>query len=62
MQKILPMNPDNLKEVGLYSLYGKSVCRTNPAVKAKQFHAVISCKGREYSAEDLKNVALQYHK
>lgn len=53
------MNPDNLKKSD-YIAYMESVCRTNPAVKAKQFHAVISCKGREYSAEDLKNVALQY--
>ena len=53
------MNPDNLKKSD-YIAYMESVCRTNPAVKAKQFHAVISCKGREYSADDLKNVALQY--
>lgn len=53
------MNPDSLKKSD-YIAYMETVCRTNPAVKAKQFHAVISCKGREYSPEELKGVALQY--
>lgn len=50
---------DNLKKSD-YVAYMDLVCRTNPRVKNIQFHATISCKGREYSADQLKDIALQY--
>lgn len=43
-----------------YIAYMNFVCMTNPRVKNVQFHATISCKGREYSADQLKDVALKY--
>lgn len=50
---------DNLKKSD-YVAYMDLVSRTNPRVKNIQFHATISCKGREYSADQLKDIALQY--
>lgn len=43
-----------------YISYMNLVCNTNPAVKNVQFHATISCKGKEYSVEQLKDVAIMY--
>ena len=43
-----------------YIAYMDLVCATNSRVKNVQFHATISCKGREYSADQLKDIALQY--
>lgn len=53
------MNPERLKKSD-YIAYMESVCMANPSVKAKQFHAVISCKGNENSVDELKSIALQY--
>lgn len=49
----LELNPDKEK----FKLYLKAVAKTNPNVKKPQFHAIISCKNREYSHEELKAVA-----
>lgn len=53
------INPDNMKKSDLIA-YMEHVCATNKAVKNKQFHAIISCKGREYSVDELKDIALKY--
>lgn len=50
---------DRLKKSD-YIAYMEKVCMTNPSVKNVQFHATISCKGREYSADQLKDIALKY--
>lgn len=42
-----------------YINYMEKVCSTNGRVKNKQFHAVVSCKGRENTPEELKEVAEQ---
>lgn len=53
------INPENLKKSD-YISYMEKVCMTNSRVKGKQFHATISCKGKEYSVDELKNIALQF--
>ena len=45
-----------------YIAYMEAVCNTNKNVRNKQFHATISCKGREYSVDELKDIAEQYIK
>lgn len=53
------INPENLKKSD-YIAYMERVCMTNSRVKGKQFHATISCKGQEYSVEQLKDIAIQF--
>jgi len=53
--------PDRLKKSD-YIAYMENVCNTNKRVKGRQFHATISCKGREYSVEQLKDIAVQFVK
>lgn len=43
-----------------YISYMEAVSNTNPNVKKKQFHAVVSCKGREYTPEQLADIAEKY--
>ncbi len=43
-----------------YIKYMEMVCRTNTNVSNVQFHATISCKGREYSPDQLNDIAVQY--
>lgn len=43
-----------------YIFYMQKVAETNPRVKNTQFHAVLSCKGREATPEQLKEIAVQY--
>ncbi len=38
----------------------KAVCNLNTNVKNKQFHAIISTKGKEHSPEELKDLAVKY--
>lgn len=45
-----------------YIRYLEMVCAANKKVKNVQFHAVISCKGREKLPEELKEVAQEYIK
>lgn len=50
---------DNLKKAD-YVNYMELVSSSNTRVINKQFHAVISCKGREYSPEQLRDIAEKY--
>lgn len=43
-----------------YIKYMEMMANTNTAVKNIQFHAVVSCKGRESSPEQLMEIAQQY--
>ena len=43
-----------------YIKYMEAVCKTNERVKNVQFHAVISCKGRENSIDELRDIAVKY--
>jgi len=43
-----------------YKDYLKAYAKTNETVKKPQFHATISCKEREYSFEELKDIAEQW--
>lgn len=43
-----------------YIGYMQKVAETNPRVKNTQFHAILSCKGRESTPEQLKEIAVQY--
>jgi len=52
---ILDIKEDATKED--YKVYMQQVAETNPRVKNKQFHAVISCKGKEFSPDQLKDIA-----
>jgi hypothetical protein len=45
-----------------YIKYLHEVSKMNPRVKRKQFHAVISTKGKEHTAEELKTIAEEYIK
>lgn len=45
-----------------YLAYMRMIAGTNPAVKNKQFHAVLSTKDREHSPEQLALIAEQYLK
>lgn len=45
-----------------YVNYMERICETNKNVKNVQFHATISCKGRQNSPEELKAVAEEYIK
>lgn len=40
--------------------YMKAACNLNTNVKNKQFHAIISTKGKEHSPEELKHIAVKY--
>jgi Relaxase/Mobilisation nuclease domain len=42
--------------------YFNKISNLNPRVKNKQFHAVISTKGQEHTAEELKSIAEAYIK
>lgn len=53
------INPENLKKSD-YIAYMERVCMTNSRVKGKQFHATISCKGKECSVDQLKDIAIQF--
>jgi hypothetical protein len=37
----------------VYVEYMEKICETNTTVKNRQFHATLSCKGRELSPEEL---------
>jgi hypothetical protein len=43
-----------------YINYMKAVCALNPRVKNKQFHAVISVKGSEYTPDQLADIGVKY--
>lgn len=45
-----------------YIAYMERVCESNQRVKNKQFHATISCKGKEYSVDQLKDIAQTFIK
>jgi len=43
-----------------YINYMKAICALNPRVKNKQFHAVLSAKGKSYPAEKLAKIGAQF--
>ncbi|MCK5280955.1 MAG: relaxase/mobilization nuclease domain-containing protein, partial [Cyclobacteriaceae bacterium] len=45
-----------------YINYMRLVCDSNPRVKNRQFHAVISAKGNSHSSQELTKIAEQYLK
>ena len=45
-----------------YINYMKLICDSNPRVKNRQFHAVISAKGNSHSPQELTKIAEQYLK
>lgn len=51
LQSVTGITPDEIKT------YLKAYSKRNTRVKNKQFHAMISCKGREFDKEQLTNIA-----